>query len=239
MLAVFESGHARLALSGIARHAQLPITTAQRLLAELVEWGALERVGNSYMVGKRLWCLGMVAPVQRDITEVASPFMQDIFFATQHSVNLFVIDDGEALLVDRVAGTRSGKQFLRVGERLPLHASAAGKVLLAFGGSDLVKSLPMKLPQSTSKTLSTRRALEVELEQIRVAGFAVSHEESGLGKYAVAVPVLEPGLGAVAAMGVITEGEPPALGSIVPVLRTAANGVGRGLPGNYQAEIVV
>lgn len=229
VLAAFEAGQSRLTLSAIARGAGLPVSTAQRLLRDLVEWGALERDGNLYTIGRRLWNLGMSAPLQRNIRDVAGPYMQDVFYATQQSVNLFVLDDGDALLVERVAGTRAGEPLRRVGQRLQLHASSAGKVLLAFGNADLFEKLPSQLAKVSPRTLATKDAVKLELEQVRAAGFAVSREETVLGRFAVAVPVLRPGLRAVAALGVINTGELPALGAIVPVLRSAANGIGRGL----------
>jgi DNA-binding IclR family transcriptional regulator len=229
LLGAFETAGPRLSLSAMARRAGLPVATAHRLAGELTEWGALDRVGSEYVVGHRLWRLGLLAPVQQDIAEIAAPFMQDVLFVTQNVVNLFTVDAAEALLVERIAGTRVGQPFRRVGARLPLHASAAGKVFLAFGPSSLAASLPRRLTALTPHTTTDRTVLEAELVEVRAKGYATTTEEAGVGNYALAVPVLQANGTAVAALGVVTQGTHPSIGSVVPVLRIAARGIARRL----------
>jgi DNA-binding IclR family transcriptional regulator len=229
LLGAFDADTPRLSLSAMARRAGLPVATAHRLAGELTDWGALDRVGTEYVVGHRLWQLGLLAPVRQDITEIAAPFMQDVLFVTQNVVNLFTVDAGEALLVERIAGTRVGQPFRRVGARLPLHASAAGKVFLAFGPSALAASLPDRLPALTPLTTTDRSALEADVAGVRARGYATTAQEAGLGNHAIAVPVLQPDGTAVAALGVVAQKAPPSIGSVVPVLRIAARGIARRL----------
>jgi DNA-binding IclR family transcriptional regulator len=236
LLGAFEDSSPRLSLSAMARRAGLPVATAHRLVGELAAWGAVDRVGSEYVVGHRLWRLGLQAPVNQDIAEIASPFMQDVLFVTQNVVNLFTVDAGEALLVERIAGTRVGQPFRRVGARMPLHASAAGKVFLAFGPASLTSSLPRRLPALTPHTTTDRTVLEADLDGVRANGYATTSGEAGVGNYALAVPVLQANGAVVAALGVVTQGTPPSIGSVVPVLRIAARGITRRLgagPGGY------
>lgn len=229
LLGAFDESNPRLSLSAMARRAGLPVATAHRLVGELAAWGALDRSGAEYVVGDRLWRLGRLAPVQQDIAEIAAPYMQDVLFVTQDVVNLFTVDAGEALLVERIAGTRVGQPFRRVGARLPLHASAAGKILLAFGPETLAAALPDRLPALTARTTTGRSALEAELDGVRARGYATTSEEAGIGNHALAVPVLQLNGTAVAALGVVTQNAPPSIGSVVPVLRIAARSIARRL----------
>lgn len=229
VLAAFESGDTRLTLTLLARRAQLPMATTHRLVGELLEWGALERDGGLYVVGRRVWRLGMLAPLQQDITEIASPYMHDVLFVAQNVVNLFVEDAGEALLLERIAGTRAGDPFRRVGSRLPLHASAAGKIILAFGDRRLAEGLPRLLQGVTEHTVTDRASLEAEIVSIRERGYATSHQEVGLDNYAIAVPVVAVDGSFAAALGVVSQSSALSVGSVVPVLRIAARGIGRGL----------
>ena len=228
LLGAFDAEHSRLSLSAMARRAGLPVATAHRLAGELVAWGALERAGGNFVVGHRIWQLGL-APVRQNIAELAAPYMQDVLFVTQNVVNLFILDGGEALLLERISGTRAGLPFRRVGARMPLHASAAGKVLLAFGPAAMLDLALGRLETLTPHTITDPQVLVTELEQIRARGYATTNEEAGLDNFAIAVPVLLPNGTCPAALGVVAQGRPPAVGTVVPVLRIAARSIARRL----------
>lgn len=228
ILSAFEQGRSQLSLSDIARRAHLPVSTAHRLVTELVEWGALERTRNRYVIGHRLWKLGLLAPVRRDIAEVAAPYMQDVLFVTHNVVNLFVLQSENALLLERISGTRVGAPFRNVGDLLPLHASAAGKVLVAYAAQSesLLTTAKSRLASLTPHTITSPEAFEAEIQAVYRNGFAMSKQEAGLQNFAIAVPILDHDGYAVAALGVVHR-ELPSVGSVVPVLRIAARGIAR------------
>lgn len=228
LLGAFGPGRTRLSLSEMARRANLPVSTAHRLVTELVTWGALERVNNEYVIGQRLWKLGLLAPIRQNMAEIAAPYMQDVLFVTHNVVNLFVLEGSRVLLLERISGTRVGAPFRKVGDPLPLHASAAGKVMLAFAGQQLMSQAAKDMVRLTEHTLMTPQDLRVEVEAVKKAGYALSNQEVGMDNYAVAVPVLGPMGQAVAALGVVHQ-VAPSVGSVVPVLRIAARGIARSL----------
>ena len=158
LLGTFDAEHSVQSLSSMARRAGLPVATAHRLAGELVAWGGLEKVNAEYRVGQRIWRLGLLAPAQQNIAEVAAPFMQDVLFVTHNVVNLFILDGEEVLLVERMSGTGAGQPFRRVGARLPLHASAAGKIMLAYGAKDLFSSAIQRLEPHTPRHHTPRAA---------------------------------------------------------------------------------
>ena len=83
LLGAFDAEHRQLTLTELAASADLSLPTAHRLAAELVAWGALERrESGAYVVGRRVWDLGLLAPVQTGLREVAEPFLHDIYAAT-------------------------------------------------------------------------------------------------------------------------------------------------------------
>src|SRR5271156_4419395 len=76
----FDAGHRSLTLTEIAERAELTLPTAHRLVGELATWGALTRASHGrYVIGRRLWDLGLLASVQTDLRDVASPFLQDLY----------------------------------------------------------------------------------------------------------------------------------------------------------------
>ncbi|OAV62168.1 IclR family transcriptional regulator [Enteractinococcus helveticum] len=228
LLAAFSAERPRLSLSEMARRANLPVSTAHRLVAELVEWGAVERVHNEYVIGQRLWKLGLLAPIRQNIAEIAAPHMQDVLFVTHNVVNLFVLESSKVLLLERISGTKVGTPFRKVGDPLPLHASAAGKVMLAFSRQDLMSQAINNMTSLTKYTITSPAALQAAVAEVKRSGYAISSQETGLDNHAVAVPVLDAMGYAVAALGVVHQ-KAPAIGSVVPVLRIAARGIARRL----------
>ena len=140
VLDAFDSATPRLSLSEIAARTGLPLTTAHRLLGELAAWGALSRRPDGrYEVGRRLWELGLLAPVQLELRQVAAPFLLDVHTATRDTVHLAVREDLSALYVERISGRESVPVVSQVGSRLPLHATGVGKVLLAWAPDDVAE----------------------------------------------------------------------------------------------------
>lgn len=213
----------------MASRAGLPVATAHRLTGELVSWGALQRSGQDYLIGHRIWQLGLLAPAHQGFAELAAPYMQDVLFVTQNVVNLFILDNDQVLLLERMSGTRVGAPFRRVGEHLPLHASAAGKVMMAFGESDVLEAGMASLTQLTEHTITAPQQLRREIAKVREDGYATTSQEAGAQNYGVAVPVISLNGHCLAALGVVTLERPASVGAVVPVLRIAARSIARRL----------
>jgi DNA-binding IclR family transcriptional regulator len=132
VLDAFDAGAPRLTPSEIAERSGTPLTTAHRLLGELTDWGAVARRSDGrYEIGRKLWDLGLLAPVQLELRQVAAPFLMDVHTAIRDTVHLAVRDGVNALYVERISGRESVPVVSQVGSRLPLHATGVGKVLLA------------------------------------------------------------------------------------------------------------
>ncbi|MGY1812331.1 IclR family transcriptional regulator [Blastococcus sp. SYSU D00820] len=201
ILEAFESGPASQSLTQIAESARLPLPTAHRLVRELTAWGALERDATGrYQVGLRLWEVAQHGG--RQLRDAARPHLQDLFSLTHETTHLAVREGREALYVDRVYGSTRVPRASRVGGRLPLHATAVGKVLLAYEERwvwDAYVSGPLEAP--TARTHVHPGRLLEELERIREQGHATTFEEVRPGACSIAVPVLRGPEEAVAAVG--------------------------------------
>jgi DNA-binding IclR family transcriptional regulator len=157
VLGAFDEEHRSLTLTALARRAGLPLATAHRLVAELAAAGALSRQDTGeYVVGRRMWDLGLLAPVETGLRHVASPFLYDLYGATLATVHLAVRDGSAALYVERVAGHSSVPVVSQVGSRLPLHATGVGLVLLAYAPpevfDDVLATGPRKYLPNTLTT---------------------------------------------------------------------------------------
>lgn len=181
-----------LSLAEIARRTGLHKATAHRLCRSLVEHGLIDRCEQGYRLSIGLFELGMRASVERNLLEVAIPFLQDLYERAHETVHLAVADGTEVLYVTKIGGHRQAKAPSRAGGRMPMHCTAIGKVLLAFGGHAVRQAvLEGPLERRTAHTVTAPGLLYRQLETVMVSGVAYEHEESQLGLTCVAAPVLD------------------------------------------------
>ncbi len=237
LLGVFDPGHRSLTLSEMARRAGLPLATAHRLVGELHRWGALDRrPDGEYVIGRRLWDLGLLAPVQTGLRQAASPFLHDLYGATLATVHLAVRDGSAVLYVDRLAGHVSVPVVSRIGSRLPMHATGVGKVLLAYAPEDVRADVLGRLTRITPYTITQPARLLDQLRRVRAEGYATTGEEMSLGACSVAVPV-RTGAGVVlAALGIVLPDLRRERARMVSALQVAAHGIGRTLDSATSGE---
>lgn len=189
VLAAFDSDKLSLSLTEIAEAADLPLSTAHRIVGELADWGALVRQPNGhYGVGLRLWEIGQnsLHPT-RNLVRI---YLQDLFAATHETAQLAVRSGRDSLYIERVYSSQRTPRASRVGGRLPLHLTAVGKVLLAHEDEAFIRAyLDGDLPGRTAYSLTDPKRLARELERIPEQGYATTVEEVRLGSCSIAVPV--------------------------------------------------
>ncbi|MEV7158344.1 IclR family transcriptional regulator [Streptomyces misionensis] len=231
ILGAFDERHRQLGLTDLAARAGLPTATAHRLVADLVAWGALSRTeSGTYVVGRRLWDIGLLAPVHTGLGRIASPYLHDLYGATRATVHLAVRDGRRALYVDRLSGHASVPVVSAIGSRLPLHATGVGKVLLAYAPTGVQGQVLDDLPRMTPYTVIQPGRLLRQLEKVREDDFATTVEEMTLGACSVAVPIRAGG-DVVAALGIVLPRLKRDRGRLVSALHVAARGIGRSIPG--------
>ncbi|KAA1424945.1 IclR family transcriptional regulator [Mumia zhuanghuii] len=229
LLSAFDADHRRLTLSELARRSDLPLPTAHRLVGELVAAGALSRRPDSrYVVGRLIWDIGLLAPVEAGLRQVAEPFLHDIYAATLATVHLAVRDGDEVLYLERMRGRTSVPVVSSIGSTLPMHATGVGKVLLAYAPDDVRRRVLASLTRVTPYTVTQPGILEDQLVRIRRDGYATTYEEMSLGACSAAVPVHR-GDQVVAAIGVVVPHLKRDRSRLVAALQVASQGIGRQL----------
>jgi DNA-binding IclR family transcriptional regulator len=232
VLNAFDGSHPELGVSQISRRSGLPTSTTSRLVGELVTHGFLERDGHRLHLGTRMFELGELASRHRNLRAIALPYMADLRTATGQTIHLAVLDAIDVVYVEIVHSRTSPKMPSRVGGRLPAHAAAVGKALLAFSDEGAVDALCAHgLVRVGPRTLTVPALLRRELQRVRRAGTAYDHEESGPGVGCVASPVLGVDGVAVAALSVSGWSGRLDLRRLAPAVRTAALAVSRELHG--------
>ena len=241
LLGAFDAEHPRLRLSALARRSGLPLSTAHRLVAELEQWGAVDREEDgTYVVGRRIWQLALLAPVHGELREIAMPFLEDVHRATGENVHLAIRDGVHSLYIERIWSRASVPLESKVGRRLPLHATAAGKALLAAAAPAVVDAVLGAPEQVTPRTITDPAALRRDLADVRARGYAFSAGEATPGTWSIAVGVPGPMRTTLASLAVVAGGpgvpdrDPlPAAGPevrrLAAVLMVAASALGREL----------
>lgn len=122
-----------LGVTELARRLDVHKSTASRLVAALERWDLVEQIDGrgKYRLGVGLLRLAGTAVAGLDVVEQARPVCRRLAAETGLTVNLAVLSDQQALYLDQVAGTSALQSYNWVGQRIPLHATSNGKVLLS------------------------------------------------------------------------------------------------------------
>ncbi|MPZ89432.1 MAG: helix-turn-helix domain-containing protein, partial [Nitriliruptorales bacterium] len=190
-------------ISELARATGLPYATIHRLAATLVARGYLRQDPRSrkYVLGARLVKLG--ASAGRLLGTWVRPYLQELVELTGETANVAVLEGGSVMYVDQVPAHRMVRMFTEVGNRVPAHSTAVGKVLLAHQPRPVVERILEHngLPAATANTITDSERFLAELDRVTEQGYAVDMEEQEEGVCCLAVPIV-PLVGWVASMSV-------------------------------------
>ena len=193
-----------LGLVELARRTGLQPSTTHRMLATLEHRDYVVRDPQSgrYSLSGRAHDLRGEESIETDVRTLARPFMKRIQRVSKHIVNLSTLAGDEVVFVDRLISRRLHTALIKRPARVPAHASASGKTLLAFSRSPRERLRNMRFAACTPETIVTADGLVDELESVRNVGFAVDREEYRTGIACVAAPILNRAGRAVATIGV-------------------------------------
>lgn len=205
VLRTFSRTKPHMTLSEIAARAGLPAATARRCLNTLEELGYVARNGRQFMLRPPVLEIGAVYLDSMDIPTITRTKLEELALATRGLAGLLVLSGTGVVLVARAsARTEPLRVEGHVGMRLPAHASATGKVLLAGLSPEklAVYFTKAKLEALTERTITDRSQLMQQIEAARRDGYATGEEEIGPDVAAIAVPVHDGSGHVVAALGI-------------------------------------
>lgn len=177
--------------SEIGRRAHLPSSTAHRIVGELIRSGLLERDdSHKVRIGFRLWELTTRSSRALRLRQTALPFMEQVQRQVREHTQLVVLEQQEALCVERLSDPGAGENITRIAGRLPLHASSSGLVLLAFADRDLqLQVLSRPLLSLTLDTITDPVRLRRVLSGIRRDDYVIAPGYVSLVSTGVATPI--------------------------------------------------
>ncbi|TWH00851.1 IclR family transcriptional regulator [Nocardioides sp. J9] len=211
LLRAFNPHQRVMTLSELARASGLPKSTVHRLLARLVELGAVEHHRSGYKIGLGLLQLGAGTPAGY-MRDLGMPHLSQLHRWSGATVHFAVLRQFDVVYLEKLNAPGSPAGITSVGGRLPANCTAIGKALLAHENfDDLGAFLPQPLPRMTARSVTDVDELIDELRRVRVTGIAREEGEAQPGLSCVAAPVVLNGfaIGAVS-LGFPTGSELPA-----------------------------
>ena len=182
-----------LTLGALGSESGLEKTTTHRLATSLARGGILrfDPVARTYSLGWKLIELGALAARRTNVISAAEPHLAALRDETSETVHLGGYDDGEVVYLAQKASTESVVIRARVGQRRPVHCTAMGKTLLAFGPREWLEDLIAggRLEAMTPNTITEKDELVDHLTRVRRLGYSVDDEEVTQGIRCVSVPV--------------------------------------------------
>ena len=235
ILLTFRDGNEH-SLTEIARLTCLPVSTVHRLVTELAGWGVLERTeGSTFRVGQPIKTMGSRRVDTPAIIESARRVLEDLATALRTGARLGILTDTCVAYIEKRCDHSPVTTFAQT-PRLPAHATALGKALLAFSPAGVVDGIIGDgLKAYTPNTLTDPEQLRRCLASIRLTRVAISRWELESGMSAVAVPVFGVGGMAVAALGLDVPNLRTDLRLASSVLTVAARGMSRELATSSRA----
>lgn len=231
LLAVFSDRRRALTLSEMARLAEMPAPTALRLIARLVEWGALERLDDGrYVVGVRLWEVASLSPRGHGVRQIALPYLEDLFAVTRHHVLLAVRDKNEAVIIERLSSKQATEVAYRVGGRAPLRSTAVGLVLLAGADAGFQEAVIRQPPDMESGVDAMPEGqLRRTLSDVRRTGVAMIRRSAPSRTVSVASPIFDAQGAVVAALSIVVPDGATPPNVLAPAVQATARAVSRNL----------
>jgi DNA-binding IclR family transcriptional regulator len=192
--------------SALSRGTDLPKSTVARICQELVDWGIVERVGTGFKLGSHVSALATTTSASNRFREIAVPYAVELYAMTGLTTNLSVLNGGDAVLIEKIHGTKDTGSWLHPGLRAPAYSSAAGRAILAFSSMSLISSVVSRpLVRTTPRSLVSPQRLRKELWGVRRRGLAVSRDEVRLGEGALAAPLFDGQRRVIGALAVSTK----------------------------------
>lgn len=225
ILGCFTPDRPVLGIANIADELGMSRSTTHRYVITLVALGYLEQgASRKYRLGLKVTDLGMSALNATGLREHARDDLEELRVRSSYTVNLGVLDGRDVLYVERARSWRRGQDKidlgLHPGSRLPAYCTSMGKVLLANLPDERQRELigEMTLTNHGPNTITSKKALREELDEVLDAGFAVNDEELAPELYSIAAPVRNETREVVAAVNMAAHASMISLGELVDAL---------------------
>ena len=208
IMEALAEAHGGLSLTNLARRVELSPSTTHRLLATMEKMGYVNQSASLslWYVGLKAFTVGSAFLASRDFAARSHAYMRRLVDQSGETANLAILDETEAVFIGQVQCHEMMRTLVKIGSRVPLHASGVGKALFAALSDDHIQAvLKVKgLPRITENTIIVPETMWAAIKVIRQRGYSFDDEEHVRSTRCVAATVYdehaEP-LGAISVAG--------------------------------------
>ena len=203
-------------------------STTYRLLSTLVSLKVVQQNENEkYSLGSKLFELGNRVPLYQSLINETKAPIRDIAIAIQETVLYGVLKDNQVFYINKAESIQGLKISTSVGSYQSIHATAIGKVLLAFSSETKKESIlkSINFTAITRNTITKKNAFISALEKIKKQGYALDLEEFELGLICVAIPIFNKNnklIGSISASGPSSRFELKNVSNYISILKNGA-----------------
>ncbi|MFD2616213.1 IclR family transcriptional regulator [Terrilactibacillus laevilacticus] len=194
ILECFNSEKTEWGVTELSDYLGLYKSVVHRALVTLENRGFVTKnpISQKYFLGIKLFELGMVVAGQMNLRTIARPFMEDLCEFAKETVMLMIIDGLDGICIDKVESSQSVRYTTPLGKRVPLHAGATTKILMAYLSEEKINKIVARgLKRFTPYTVCDSSELIKQLQLIKEKGYCISSNDFSLGGMGIAVPVYD------------------------------------------------
>ena len=202
LLTSLERVEQPIGLSDISRVIGLHKATVQRLLNALERRGFVQKERGLYQLGSAIVPLARAFLSGNNLTKSALPVLEELVAITGETASIYVRQESERVLIQRVESPSPLRFVVRIGERLPIYSGASGQVLCANIPEQELKQLLDRVGQiqlANGKVLN-KKEMHTRLAQVKQQGFASCIDERLVGLSSVAAPIVHRDMSIIAAV---------------------------------------
>ena len=202
LLSVLERSELPIGLTEVSRASGIHKATVQRLLTALERRGLVHKERGLYQLGTAVVSLARAFLSGNSLTKNALPVLEELVAATGETASIYVRQDMERVIIQRVESPSPLRFVVRIGERLPIYSGSTGQIFCAaMPAEELAKLLDQlgDLRMANGKVMNRENML-ARLDQVKRQGFAVNVDERIVGISSVAAPIMRPDAGVIAAV---------------------------------------
>ena len=195
ILEVLGNSVGGLTLTEVARRVGLPVSTAHRLLSTLERMAYVYQAGDlgHWYVGLQAFAVGSSFLADRDFVAHSHVPMRRLMEQAGETANLAILDGTEAVFVAQVQCHEMMRTLVKLGSRVPLHASGVGKAIFAALSNDQIDAIlrVRGLPRITEHTITAPETMWAALKVIRQRGWSFDDQEHAPGTRCVAATIFD------------------------------------------------
>ncbi len=207
ILEAFMESNEALGITELSRRVKLNKSTTYRIVQALRTRSYInqDHQTNKYCLGHKILRLASSFLNQSKLRESARTYLEELSKKTSQTIQLAILEGDKVVYVDQVEGTDIFQVRLRIGDRGPLHCTAAGKSILAFLPEGEVEKIfeRSKFVSFTDKTITSMSQLRNDLRKIRRVGFSFSNQEYDKNLRAIGAPIIGMGSKVIGALALV------------------------------------